>query len=102
MEDRTVGLDQKTRNTSMGRPHVVILGAGASVAAFPDGDKNGRKLPVMNDLVEKLDLDSALEKGASNMRVEILNLSTASYTRLLEWRTSSILSMRGLRITSPN
>jgi hypothetical protein len=29
------------------RSHVVILGAGASYAAFPDGDKNGRKLPLM-------------------------------------------------------
>jgi len=25
--------------------HIVILGAGASVAAFPDGDKNGLKPP---------------------------------------------------------
>ena len=46
----------------MGRPHGVILGAGASVAAFPEGDKNGRELPVMNDLVEKLNLDAALDK----------------------------------------
>ncbi len=28
-------------------PHVVILGAWASVASFRKGDKNGRKLPVM-------------------------------------------------------
>jgi len=26
----------------MERPHVVILGAGASYAAFPNGDKNGK------------------------------------------------------------
>ena len=25
------------------RPHVVIIGAGASVAAIPNGDKNGLK-----------------------------------------------------------
>lgn len=37
-------------------PHLVILGAGASLAAFPNGDKHGRKLPLMNSLVEKLDL----------------------------------------------
>lgn len=35
-------------------PHVVILGAGASFAAFPNGDKNGRKLPLMYNLVEVL------------------------------------------------
>ncbi len=35
-----------------GRPHVVILGAGASRAACPEGDKNGEKLPLMKDLAE--------------------------------------------------
>ncbi len=29
---------------SSGRAHVVILGAGASLAAFPKGDRHGRKL----------------------------------------------------------
>ena len=28
------------------RPHVVILGAGSSYAAIPNGDKYGRKIPV--------------------------------------------------------
>jgi NAD-dependent SIR2 family protein deacetylase len=37
-------------------PHLVLLGAGASLASFPQGDKYGRKLPLMNSLVEKLDL----------------------------------------------
>ena len=31
-------------------PHVVILGAGASKAAMPDGDKFGRLIPLMDDL----------------------------------------------------
>jgi len=35
-------------------PHVVILGAGASKAAFPSGDRNGRLLPLMNDLPDIL------------------------------------------------
>ncbi len=34
------------------RPHLVLLGAGASLAAFPDGEKNGLKLPLMNNFVE--------------------------------------------------
>jgi hypothetical protein len=37
-------------------PHVVILGAGASRAAFPNGDANGNRLPVMADLIELLAL----------------------------------------------
>jgi len=44
------------------RPHVVILGAGTSRAAFPQGDKNGVKLPLMCDFVEILGLNRILEK----------------------------------------
>ncbi len=34
------------------RPHLVLLGAGASLAAFPNGEKNGLKLPLMDNFVE--------------------------------------------------
>lgn len=44
-------------------PHVVILGAGASYAATPDGEKNHRKLPLMKDLPHALDLKSILDKS---------------------------------------
>jgi hypothetical protein len=47
----------------VGRPHVVLLGAGASRAAFPQGDKNGRKLPLMCDLSEMLGLDCILKRS---------------------------------------
>ena len=40
--------------TVINSPHVVILGAGASRASFPDGDKNGIELPLMCDLAQKL------------------------------------------------
>lgn len=33
----------------MGKPHLVILGAGASRAACPNGDRNGKCLPLMAD-----------------------------------------------------
>lgn len=44
------------------RPHVVILGAGASVQAFPSGDVHGKKLPTMNSLIEIVGLDPLLKK----------------------------------------
>jgi hypothetical protein len=44
------------------KPHVVILGAGASLQAFPEGDRNGSRLPLMCDLVETLELKSLLEQ----------------------------------------
>jgi hypothetical protein len=52
--------DELIRNPKMRRPHVVILGAGASVAACPEGDKNGRRLPTMENLVEILGLGALL------------------------------------------
>jgi len=46
------------------RPHVVLLGAGASLAAFPDGDASGYPLPLMDNLVETLGLQSLLKSTA--------------------------------------
>lgn len=44
-------------------PHIVILGAGASVAACPRGDAYGRRLPVMSDLVQTLGLESLFRQA---------------------------------------
>jgi hypothetical protein len=43
---------EEIADVSMGRPHVVLLGAGASRAAFPRGERNGKRLPVMADFFE--------------------------------------------------
>jgi hypothetical protein len=42
------------------RPHLVILGAGASLAAFPNGDKNGKRLPLLQNLVDVVGLGELL------------------------------------------
>lgn len=42
------------------RRHTVILGAGATIAAIPNGDKNGKKSSVMSGLIEKLHLQDVL------------------------------------------
>lgn len=42
-------------------PHVVILGAGASVAAFPNGDLRGNKLPLMKNIIDVIGLTSLLK-----------------------------------------
>ena len=44
------------------RPHIVLLGAGASRAAFPNGDAAGRSLPLMDDLINTVGLQPILEK----------------------------------------
>ena len=43
------------------RPHVVILGAGATMAAIPDGDANGKKSSVMNGFIEALGMTEILK-----------------------------------------
>ncbi len=45
------------------RPHVVILGAGSSYAAFPNGDKHGRQLPLMWNIVDVVGLGPLLDKA---------------------------------------
>ncbi len=44
------------------KPHVVILGAGASKQAFPHGDAKGKMLPVMDDLIEIVGLQPFLKE----------------------------------------
>lgn len=50
------------RNNTNVAPHVVILGAGASLAAFPNGDRHGRRLPLMRNLVEVVGLSPLLKE----------------------------------------
>lgn len=52
---------EEIADASMGRPHVVILGAGCSLAAFPNGDRGGKRLPLMDNLVQVLGLETSLQ-----------------------------------------
>ena len=40
----------------MGAPHVLLLGAGASKAALPNGDRNGQKVPLLREVAHELNL----------------------------------------------
>ncbi len=42
--------------------HVVILGAGATVAAIPNGDKHGIKSPTMSNFFQTTKINNLLEK----------------------------------------
>jgi len=55
-------VEEETSQIIMEKPHVVILGAGASRAAALDGDVDGRIVPLMNDLIEIVELDKILIK----------------------------------------
>jgi hypothetical protein len=56
--------DEAVTSHSMGnRSHVVILGAAASRAAFPNGDANGRMIPVTNDHVIATGIGGMLQEA---------------------------------------
>ncbi|MDP2691916.1 MAG: hypothetical protein Q8O95_05975 [bacterium] len=60
--------EDEIRDVSHGKPHVVILGSGASKAACPNGDLNGKILPTMDDLISRTGLEELLEKNHVNFK----------------------------------
>jgi hypothetical protein len=50
----------------MGRPHVVLLGAGASRAAFPNGEASGKTLPLMADFGDIVPIAEILQRVGIN------------------------------------
>lgn len=57
-----MSIQDEINNVKDGRPHVVILGSGASVAALPNGDKFGRILPTMDNFTKCINLENILLK----------------------------------------
>lgn len=53
---------QEIQQIEIMKPHLVILGAGASRASFPHGDRNERILPLMDDFIDILNLSPTLGK----------------------------------------
>ena len=73
------------------RPHLVIVGAGASRACCPTGDRNGRKLPVIADFIDTLDLRARLETEGQfvpGQNFEVLYsrlISGGQHQELVKW-----------------
>lgn len=49
--------DEEIDDTSMRKPHILLLGAGASRAALPNGDKRGTPVPLLRDVAASLKLE---------------------------------------------
>lgn len=67
------------------RPHVVILGAGASCAAIPHGDKFGKKISAMNGFIDKLGLSDIIANidfhtSSNNLEDMYMELDDRSHT----------------------
>lgn len=56
-------ISDEIANTSATEPHVVLVGAGASRAAFPSGEAAGRRLPLMVDFAEIIPIAPVLDKS---------------------------------------
>jgi hypothetical protein len=61
-----VSVEEEVSQVTMKRPHVVVLGAGASRATCPNGDKTGRVLPLMADFVKVLGLQKLMDEYGIN------------------------------------
>lgn len=81
MEDYEVTIEQEIADTSHRRPHVVLLGAGASLAALPHGDKHGRPVPLLKEVAKALDLVDDFPDNLRDLAVE--NFEQA-YSKLFE------------------
>ena len=83
-------------------PHVVLLGAGASRAAFPNGDRSGKIIPLMDDLVEVIGLGPIIKQAGmafgneSNFEVIYSKLASnpryANTTRKIEQKVEAYFS----------
>ena len=56
----TYSKEEQIADVQMERPHVIVLGAGASRATCPAGDRYGQHLPLMADFSSSLALDGVL------------------------------------------
>lgn len=85
-----LSIEDEIKDVKFGRPHVVILGAGASLAAFPGGDANGISLPLMCDFIDKVGLEGDLSnykidfKGQNFEEIYSSICEKGEYTDLVE------------------
>jgi len=63
MKPREYSEEFEIENANFGRPHIILLGAGASYAAFPNGDRNGNTLPLLRDFVDVIGLDKEMKEA---------------------------------------
>lgn len=84
-------------------PHVVILGAGASLACLPEGDRNGRRLPLMANFVETVGVEGTLRRhgidaGGRNFEDVYSDLHESDHAALPELEAAVRDYFSGLRL----
>lgn len=86
-----VSREEEVEKVFFDKPHVFILGAGASIAAMPDGDRHGRALPDMRGLSQLPEIKELLTEAGYEEPVEDFE---ATYAELRNDPTKSEKSDR--------
>ena len=88
MSDYVMTVDQQIDDVSAKRPHFVLLGAGASRAALPNGDKNGRQVPLLKEVAQSLMLEQYFP---DDLKVLAHDDFEAAYSKLFDLGSSNEL-----------
>ena len=73
--DHEVSTKEEIENVFMGKPHVLLLGAGASKAALPNNDKNGKPVPLLCEVAGKLNLVDDFPENLKDKSIENFELA---------------------------
>ena len=84
-----VTIEEEIADVTLGRPHVLLLGAGASKAALPHGDKHGRPVPLLKEVADQLKLVDYFPVDLTALSVQDFE---AAYSRLHERGPSAELA----------
>lgn len=76
-----VSVEQEVSEVKMSRPHLVILGVGASKATCLNGDRNGQVLPLMCDFVKVVGLGSLFKEWGMNSNSNFEEIFSDLYER---------------------
>jgi hypothetical protein len=83
-------VEDEIGNVSIGKPHVVLLGAGASAAALPNGDKYGRPVPLLRDVAVDLDLFRYFPEDLQELAHSDFE---AAYSRLVDSEAETVAEL---------
>jgi hypothetical protein len=91
-----VSVEQEINDVSHGKPHVLLLGAGASFAALPNGDKHGRPVPLLRDVARSLNLEQYFPDELKELSRD--NFESA-YSKLFESGSSDALEQINQKVS---
>lgn len=75
LNDFEITIEQEINNRLRREPHVLLLGAGASYAALPNGDKNGKTIPLLREVARNLNLIKYFPNELKDLSIENFELA---------------------------